>query len=56
MSRRLALLAAGLLVALAVPAGASTPLPQLPDPTDCHSMSAFLHIDNIRDCNGGPYN
>lgn len=56
MSRRLALLAAGVLVALSVPASAAPPVPKLPDPTDCHSMSEFLHIDYIRDCDGGPYN
>jgi hypothetical protein len=50
----LSLAAAG---ALAVPfasdAAAQSVIPQLPDPTDCHSMNAFLHIDNVRDCDGG---
>lgn len=51
MRKLLALLAvtAGLLVGLAVPASASSSLP-LPNPSDCHSMNAFLHIDNVRDC------
>jgi hypothetical protein len=55
VSRRTALLVAGLLVALAVPASASTPGPKLPNPTDCHSMNEFLHIDNVRDCDGNDY-
>ena len=29
-------------------------VPQLPDPTDCHSMNKFLHIDNVRSCDGDP--
>lgn len=43
---------AGLLVGGAAAASASTPLPPLPDPSDCHSVNAFLHIDNVRSCDG----
>ena len=55
MSRRAAVtLLAGLLLAGgASVASASTPLPPLPDPSDCHSMNRFLHIDNVRSCDGG---
>lgn len=50
MSRRAALVLAGLLIgAGASVASAQTPVP-LPDLTDCHSVNAFLHIDNVRDC------
>lgn len=55
MSRRVGLLVAGLLVALSVPASAALPGPKLPNPTDCHSMNEFLHIDNVRDCNSDSY-
>jgi len=54
MSRRAAVtLLAGLLVTGgASVASAQTLIPQLPDPSDCHSMNAFLHIDNVRSCDG----
>ncbi|MCU1602733.1 MAG: hypothetical protein JWO22_3442 [Frankiales bacterium] len=29
-------------------------IPELPDPTDCHSMNRFLHIDNVRSCDDPP--
>ncbi len=35
-------------------AEAQSLIPQLPDPTDCHDMNRFLHIDNVRSCDGAP--
>jgi hypothetical protein len=56
VSRRAAvtLLAGLLLTGGAAAASASTPGPALPDPTDCHSLNKFLHIDNVRSCDGYP--
>lgn len=41
---------------LAGPAAAvAAPPVTVPDPTDCHSMNKFLHIDNVRDCDNNSY-
>lgn len=35
------------------PAFAAPPV-GVPDPTDCHSMQRFLHIETLVDCDGPP--
>ncbi len=55
MSGRRALTLAVLTASLsltAAPAFAAPPPP--PDPTDCHSMQRFLHIETLVDCDGPP--
>ena len=56
MTRRLAVstVLAGAVLAMAGPALAAPPVGPLPDPTDCHSMNKFLHIDNVTNCDGPP--
>jgi hypothetical protein len=57
VTRRVAAVAllAGMLVGVGGPAASARSLvPKLPDPTDCHSMQEFLHVDNVRSCDGPP--
>ncbi|MFN2538559.1 MAG: hypothetical protein ABR549_10470 [Mycobacteriales bacterium] len=41
---------AAMTVPLVASAAAQTPVPGVPDPTDCHAMNKLLHIDNVRNC------
>lgn len=29
-------------------------LPEVPDPTDCHSVQRFFHVQNVVSCDGPP--
>lgn len=52
---RRTLLVAALAVApllAAAPAIAAPPVPTLPDPTDCHEVQDFFHIQNVMSCDG----